>query len=24
MAVGSGWVGSQAVAETGQRWMSAA
>ncbi|EBG1929777.1 hypothetical protein FH551_19630 [Salmonella enterica] len=24
MAIGSGWVGSQAVAETGQRWMSAA
>ncbi|EAV3687959.1 hypothetical protein E2W85_12740 [Salmonella enterica] len=24
MAVGSGWVGSQVVAETGQRWMSAA
>lgn len=24
MAIGSGWVGSQAVEETGQRWMSAA
>ncbi|MFL1802311.1 receptor-recognizing protein [Plesiomonas shigelloides] len=24
MAIGSGWVGSQAVNETGQRWMSAA
>ncbi|HHR4773461.1 TPA: hypothetical protein ACS55J_005293 [Salmonella enterica] len=24
MAIGVGWVGSQAVAETGQRWMSAA
>lgn len=24
MAIGSGWVGSQSVAETGQRWMSAA
>ncbi|UCR92150.1 hypothetical protein LPLM1_00015 [Listeria phage LPML1] len=24
MAIGSGWVGSSAVAETGQRWMSAA
>lgn len=24
MAVQAGWVGSQAVAETGQRWMSAA
>lgn len=24
MAVGSGWVGSSAVTETGQRWMSAA
>ncbi|HBL5511014.1 TPA: receptor-recognizing protein, partial [Enterobacter hormaechei] len=24
MAIGSGWVGSSAVSETGQRWMSAA
>lgn len=24
MAIGSGWVGSSAVATTGQRWMSAA
>ncbi|EDE8097153.1 hypothetical protein BZR10_23845, partial [Salmonella enterica subsp. enterica serovar Newport] len=24
MAISSGWVGSQAAAETGQRWMSAA
>ncbi|HCQ6946065.1 TPA: receptor-recognizing protein, partial [Enterobacter hormaechei] len=24
MAIGSGWVGSSAVNETGQRWMSAA